>query len=380
MYQNYKRTLILLAVLFFTSNPISAQNWADIGFSYYKDPNSTPPRVLYSEYDSTKLYVGGNFINFNSSVTHGVVTYDPINGWQQYGSILPDVQTITKYNNELFIGSSYGIFKWNVTKWDTIGLNDVGGISALHVFNNELYAGGIYNKIDTTISNGLTKWDGTSWKQVGNFKKICHGTVASINDYNGELYAFGQLVDTLGIPMGVAKFNGITWSRVTNLFNGCCDEIATSAVYNNELYVGGLFGKYQGSAFNFIAKFNGTTWSDVGSNGVTHIGNSNGQVQKLKVIDGKLFAVGIFTHADNIAAQYIASWDDSKWCGYGNGFDNGIIDIAKANDTIFIGGGFWSYNTDSVLRVAKWIGGNFVDTCASSVGIGELNNYIHFLI
>ncbi|MBK8368188.1 MAG: hypothetical protein IPL10_12430 [Bacteroidetes bacterium] len=73
MYQDYKRALTILAVLFFTSKPILAQNWADIGFSYSKDPGSTPPRVLFSEYDSTKLYVGGNFINFNSSVTHGLL-------------------------------------------------------------------------------------------------------------------------------------------------------------------------------------------------------------------------------------------------------------------------------------------------------------------
>lgn len=377
MYQDYKRTLI---VLFFLSNLVSAQNWADIKFSINKDINSSPPRILYSENASGQLYVGGNFINVNSTITHGVFTYNNTSGWQQYGNTLPDVQAITKFNNELYIGSDYGIFKWNATKWDTIGQNDVGSVTTLYVFNNELYAGGIYNKIDTTISHGLTKWDGSAWKQVGNFKKICYGTIYSINDYNGELYVFGQFVDTLGVPMNVAKFDGITWSRVTNLFSGCCDEITTSAVYNNELYVGGLFGKYQGSAFNFIAKFNGTLWSDVGSNGVTHAGNSNGQVHDLKVIDNKLYAVGVFTHADNVEAQYIASWDGAKWCGYGNGFDNRITDIVKANDTIFIGGGFWTYNTDSVLRVAKWIGGNFVDTCASSVGIEELINAINFSI
>lgn len=380
MYKNSKAIITLLFVLI--ANFISAQFWADIKFSYNNDPNSTPPKVLFSENAGSKLYVGGNFINFNSFVTHGVITYDPINGWQQFGTVIGNVLDIKKFSNDIYVATQDGVLKWNTTtaKWDTIGVNDVGAIDALHIFNNELYAGGVYNNIDTTVSHGLTKWDGTSWKQVGNFKKICHGTVYSINDYNGELYVFGQFVDTLGVPMNVAKFNGTTWSRITNLFTGGGDEITTSAVYNNELYVGGLFGKYQGSAFNFIAKYNGSIWSDVGSNGLTHSGNSNGQVDKLKVIDNKLFAVGVFDHADNVDAQYIASWDGGKWCGYGNGFDNGITDIVKANDTIFIGGGFWTYNADSILRVAKWIGGNFVDTCALSVGVKEVKKELNLSI
>jgi hypothetical protein len=375
-----RKTIILFSFLVFTKL-ISAQIWADINFSPNKDANSVVPFVLFSENDSSKLYVGGNFIYTNFVMTHGIVTYDNINGWMPFGTTLPYILDIIKFNNNIYVCGNDGVFKWNGIKWDTIGLNDVGAVSKLFVFNNELYAGGVYNKIDTTISHGLTKWNGTSWTQVGDYKKKCFGTIYDINVFNGELYVFGQLTDTLGLPMNIARFDGQDWHRVTNLFNGGMDAIETSAVYNNELYVGGLFGKYQGSAFNFIAKYNGSSWSDVGINGVTGLfGNSNGQIHKLRVIDGKLYTVGVFSYADNIEAQYISSWDGMKWCGYGNGFDNRITEIVKANDAIFIGGGFWTYNTDSVLRVAKWIGGNFVDTCSSSVGIEYLNNELNFLI
>ncbi len=380
MFKDIKTIIIFFSFIAF-SKPISSQIWDDIGFSPNKDINSVVPRVLFSESDTSKLYVGGNFIYTNFIMSHGIVTYDNNNGWQPLGSSLIDVLDIIKFNNDIYVGAYNGIFRWSGNKWDTIGLNDVGGIAKLFVFNNELYAGGVYNKIDTTISNGLSKWNGTSWAQVGDYKKKCFGTIYDINVYNGELYVFGQLTDTLGVPMNIARFDGQKWHRVTNLFNSSMDAIETTVIYNNELYVAGPFGKYQGSAFNFIAKFNGSTWSNVGIDGVTGLfSNSNGQIHKLRVIDNKLYAVGVFSHADNIDAQYIASWDGVKWCGYGNGFDNRITEIVKANGTIFIGGGFWTYNTDSILRVAKWVGGNFVDTCAFSVGIEELNNNIHFSI
>ena len=377
MFKGYK-TIILFGFITL-SKFISAQFWADINFSGNKDISSIPPQAMFAENDTSKLYVGGNFIHTNSVSNSGVLTYDNINSWQQFGNVIGNVLDIIKFNNEIYVGTYDGIFKWTGSKWDTIGLNDVGAISKLYVFNNELYAGGVYNKIDTTISNGLTKWNGTSWTQVGDYKKRCFGTIYDLNSYNGELYAFGQLTDTLGVPMNIARFDGQHWHRVTNLFNGGMDAIETSVIYNNELYVAGTFGKCYGSTFNFIAKYNGSSWSNVGIDGVTGLSSSsNGQIHKLRVIDHKLYAVGVFQHADNIDAQYIASWDGMKWCGYGNGFDNRITDIVKANGTIFIGGGFWTYNTDSVLRVAKWIGGNYVDTCTISVGINELsvNNQI----
>jgi hypothetical protein len=330
------------------------------------------PCALYADNVNNKLYIGGSFTTVNTFTTYGIAYYNGVS-WSSMNTGLYDVKCITEYNNQIYAGTDYGVFRWNGTTWDTIGKIPSGSVLSLYVYNSELYAGGVYASMSGLNSKGLTKWNGSTWSKVGNFEKVCFGRVNDIIVYNSELYVFGNILDSLGVPMSVSKFDGISWQRITNKFNGNSDEIETAEIYNSNLYVGGTFGKCYGSAFNFISKFTGTTWSDVGFNGLTGItSSSNGQVHKLRTIGTKLYAVGIFSYADLAPAQYIASWDESKWCGYGNGFDNGINNIISYNSDIVISGNFWKYQTDSIFKLAKWNGGSFVDTCSNPLSVSEI--------
>jgi hypothetical protein len=368
--KDYK--ILVFLFLLFLAKSTSAQNWLGVGFGrdqfYY-------PRALFADDINNKLYIGGAFTTVNSFTTFGISYFDGTS-WFPMANGLYDVQCITQYNNQIFAGSNFGVFRWNGTQWDTIGKITSGMILSLYVHNNELYAGGVYASISGLNSKGLAKWNGSAWQKVGNFEKVCFGRVNDIKVFNNEIYVFGNILDSLGVPMSVSKYDGLSWQRITNKFNGGLDEIETAEIYNNELYVGGTFGKCYGSIFNFISKYDGLNWSDVGFDGLTGITtSSNGQVHKLRTIDSKLYAVGVFSYADLAPAQYIASWDGAKWCGYGNGFDNRINNIIKFNNDMFISGNFWKYQTDSIFKLAKWNGGTFVDTCSNPLSVSELHNF-----
>ncbi len=127
-----------------------------------------------------------------------------------------------------------------------------------------------------------------------------------------------------------------------------------------------------GNVGNYIQKWNGTSWSDVGGGmaGINNNPNDPAYISDMEVHNGNLYAGGIFEYAGNVPAQRIAVWDGNKWCGLGDSIDNGIGSMAFYQDTLHIGGGFWTINGDSVHYVAKWKTGG-VDTC-STVGISEI--------
>jgi Secretion system C-terminal sorting domain len=99
----------------------------------------------------------------------------------------------------------------------------------------------------------------------------------------------------------------------------------------------------------------------------------------LIVHDDKLFAVGTFTEAGGIPANYIAVWDNEKWCSLGGSFDNIIVTETVFKDTLIIGGGFWTIDGDSMYYISKWAGDGFRDSC-QVVGIDELNLQEYILI
>ncbi len=43
------------------------------------------------------------------------------------------------------------------------------------------------------------------------------------------------------------------------------------------------------------------------------------------------------------------------------------------NSGLYIGGGFWSINGDSIQFLAKWIGGSYIDSCGNMTSIMENN-------
>jgi hypothetical protein len=296
---------------------------------------------------------------------------------------------MTKYDNELYVGGSFYInlvgggqalclAKWNGMKWDTIPIQPFddtfnnGFIWTLASLNNNLFIGGIFDIVDGIPVSNIAKWNGSIWSSVG-FKAGYNYGIDAITEYNGEIYIGGSFSDTLGNTMNIARWDGVNWKSVGGGFHGGTDEVSSMVVYKNELYVAGSFTVAHGNPGNYIAKWNGTNWTDVGG-GVMGLYGSNGQIFEIKVHNNELYVVGGFSFAGGVPAQFIAKWNVTEWCGLGGYFDNGLESLVFFKDTLYVGGGAWTVDGDTINHIAKWTGGSYVDTCGSITGINPIGN------
>jgi len=312
------------------------------------------------------------------------------------------VKALAVYNNELYAGgifsiaggdtSAHNILKWNGANWSEAGTglgiiqNGVNGIYALTVYNSELYAAGDGFTITTPVRN-IVKWNGTLWSvavppapqslfdvTLGLYNGdlvlrsypisewngttlttlgIGFGNILALTEFNGELYAGGQISTGMGDPFnGIAKWNGTIWSRVGSSVFGIDGFVNALAVYNGNLYAAGAFQHADGVVTNNIAKWNGTVWAAVGA-GVDNFINT------LVVYNGALYAGGLFNTAGGNSTNCVARWNDTTWSAVGTaiGVDSWYrVDALCGYNGYLYAAGFYNTTVSSAPRVSKWSG------------------------
>lgn len=165
-----------------------------------------------------ELYVGGDFaVAGNVQGCWNIARWNGIK-WDSLGSglnYLPNVMLTDTVNNLLYVGGGFtkagnivvnNLAKWDGTTWSDVGggiISKLGGVSSLAMYRGNLFVGS-YDATGTFIDTILTRWDGTNWYRI-------HGpnsTIASLYVYNDELYVGGDFdkVDTVG---GVLTVNYI---------------------------------------------------------------------------------------------------------------------------------------------------------------------------
>jgi hypothetical protein len=106
------------------------------------------------------------------------------------------------------------------------------------------------------------------------------------------------------------------------------------------LYVGGAFTDAGGDASaDYIASWNGTKWAALGSSTL------NGAVNAIATFGGKVYVGGVFTNAGgNANADFLAVWDGKSWgtvCNApGPAITATVFALRIIGSTIYIGGAF----------------------------------------
>lgn len=365
----------ILLVVFSIQN-CSSQNWASLNGGANNEFAS-----IFGDTTNNVLYCSGAFDTINGKYFGHIAKWNGT-GWDSLahgvfgataGSHAFDI-----YNGDLiFKGTIFHpwhiqIARWNGTTWDSIGSNFKDGFLGIKVLNNELYAYGIFDIINGIYYNSIAKWNGTDWVSVGFPYKLNTGDpiISCLAMYNNELYAGGIFTDSSGITVcNIAKYNGTYWSIVGGGIHGSMDNVNDLEVFQNELYIAGQFKINSGNISNGILKWDGNTLKEVGG-GITS--NYNATIYDLMVLNNKLYAVGTFDSIGGISANYFASWDGINWCGYGNSWNTSTSScLATINHDLYLTAGpVW--DTVTVNNIAKWIGGNYIDTCGHlNVGINE---------
>jgi len=375
-----KRKIIYLISLQLILNCISlyAQHWTKLGNGI----DGYGVQCMYADTTDNKLLVGGGMTQVDGNTAYSFARWDGTN-WDismqnPWGGSAPNTTSVIKYNNDIYIGggglANSALRKWTGTAWQHINTGTgSSAVACLAIINNELYVGGGFDTISGVAAWNLVKWDGSVWSSL-NFP-YSDASIYSIAYFNGELYVGGNFYNHVtpnDSTKNIMRYDGINWKSVGVGIYGSMDEIETMVIYNNELYVAGMFTKAHGNTGNYIQKWDGTQWSDVGGGVIGFGGIGNGTIRQLLVHNGKLYAVGVFQFAGGIPAQHIAIWDGTNWCGLGSTFDNNIGAIAFLNDTMYVGGNFWTIDGDSINDMAKWTGGSYIDTCGNMTGVNEI--------
>jgi len=214
--------------------------------------------------------------------------------------------------------------------WDTLPQTADGPVFASKIHKGELYLGGSFKRIGTTLANYVAKY---SNGVIYPFDLPSSSyAVTAIEFYNDSMFIAGNFYDSLTNTNDFEVYDGTQWQRV----GGFSFPFGNSAInalqsYNDELYIGGNFGTIHG--FHLI-KWNGFSYSGAGI-------NANGPIWNMRIYNDELYICGGFTEIGGIAASGLAKWDGSQWSSVVPFFYNTLIeDFLFTPDGLYLVGGF----------------------------------------
>jgi hypothetical protein len=230
----------------------------------------------------------------------------------------------------------WGFARWNGSDWmpavDKKGRLWNGGILDMTVADlgdgPALYAVGDFRLASEKPAAGIARWDGAGWHSLGGplgnnppgFVAIAAATAFSDKSGPG-LYVAGRF-DVDGAHTGVARFDGLAWSVVgwtpQHALNDLLvfDDGSGPALYLCGNFIPGLGNDIPCRG---ISRWDGTAWSQLGDGLAESLEEDPGQPWVLSMTtwdDGsgaKLYACGLFTYADGVEVNGLASWDGQHW-------------------------------------------------------------------
>ena len=265
-----------------------------------------------------------------------------------------------------------------------------------------LYVGGDLKMIDSSPVNGIARWDGDRWHDVGGGLTAEHFVLVNtmaIFDEDGEgplppvLFVGGRFQFAGGVSArALARWDGERWSEVggslATAVAGTYPNVNALAVYDDgrgpALYVAGSFAFAGGKECWNIARWDGREWEPVGP-------GFNATVESLQVFDEDsagpkrpaLFAGGQFNRVIGGAVGSllrIARWDGSEWTPVGGWRSDGVVRAMTVWDedgpgpkpkSLYAGGIFNRLPDLTPVRgLARWDGEKWHDVGGGVGGFG----------
>lgn len=210
----------------------NGQKWTGLGFIPY--PNNGLPRVFKVIFYQDQLYVAGNF------------------SWEVSGG-----QDIAHLTN---------------TGWELVGGGLKGGFSAvfdIEVYRGDLYICGRFRKADGNVGDGIMRWDGNAWREVG--AGFCNPaiTATAMMVHKDQLYVVG-IFDCVGngLPVSnIAVWDGEHWCSFGDSYFD--NTITCITEYKGGIYIGGGFEEVDGQPCRYLAKWVGDHSTDICSDPIS---------------------------------------------------------------------------------------------------------------
>jgi len=348
-----------------------SQNWDSLG-SGLTGPGADV-RDLFVDTATNLLYAVGSFEYAGNKQVNGVAVWNGIE-WDSVGEGLggqaAPVVAIASYQGDLYATGYYysgTIYTWNGQDWVSIMSNADGPVFELYSRDQYLYALGWFDSIGGIYAARIAKYDGNTWSAIDDTQWTeDSGPLVAALLYNGELYAAGWSYIWPYFE-NIGRFDGSDWNPLaTGIIGGA--HIKSLCIYQNKLIIGGDFAEASGNPSNSIVAWDGNDFHELG-NGVDDIIIG---VNDMVVYNNKLYVAGDFQTVDyGLPAEKIAIWDGQQWCGLGSQIEGVPNCIAEYNGELIIAGNIDSIDGVHFNKIAKWIAGDYVDTCGAITGVAE---------
>lgn len=249
--------------------------------------------AVFDDGAGAQLYVGGFFSHAGEQTAHNIARWDG-SEW----SVLGD--GVTGGNGPIRV-------------WAMVVFDDGSGAG------EQLYVAGNFTAAGQEPVLHIARWDGTQWSGVGKGLDMGENdrvyALAVYDDGSGAALYAGGTFQTAG-PMevnGLAKWDGSKWSDVGGGTDGGVVSLTVfdkSGDGSESLYVAGFFSMAGGIKANSIARWNGSAWSPLGEG----MGPDAAPVWTMRVFDDgsgtgpALFVGGEFTTAGGQSSSHIAKW------------------------------------------------------------------------
>ena len=257
-------------------------------------------------------------------------------------------------SDNLYVAGGSTVSKWNGTSWTQLGSQMNNSVFDVAVDKDGIvYAGGTFTTAGGVAANRIAKWNGTSWSPLGT--GLSDSPYALTVDESGKVYVGGGFVTAGGVTVNrIAVWDGASWSALGSGMDN--SVLALTLDSSGALYAGGRFTTAGGSSIGRIAKWDGSSWSPVGS-------GMDGDVLAIAAGEhGTIYAGGRFTDAGGTPANLVAKWNGSSWSALGEGMDVNQVAALQldAAGNLYAGGQFYTAGGVTTPSVAKWTGSEWV--------------------
>lgn len=266
------------------------------------------------------------------------------------------------------------------------GFSQLPNIYDIIEYDGKIIACGEFDRVGGEAIQGIMQWDGNTWTGLGTgLSGNIQGTAPvlfphQLMVHDGDLYVAGNFRNAGGVEVnGITKWDGTEW---TNLGAGFDNTVYSMIVLNGELIVGGSFTESDGTSLNRIAKWDGTSWAALDFGFTQSSANDFTFVHTLKVIDGILYMGGglkEITYSDNSTESCggIVSFDGSAVNTFMGGVAQTDIEAicALENDQLLIGGGVFGSGYTGLVDLSTSVIATGVEA-AVSIGPNPFTDYV----
>ncbi len=286
------------------------------------------------------------------------------------------IRAVQAYKSKTYIGGGFletkGSSANHIAVFDgneilPLGSGVDGIVNDLALFQDLLIVGGSFTKairqplkrmawFNTGVlrTGGLATWNGNEWGTVGSRPLL--GIVTSLH-VNGSIIYVGGRFDDEGRKNNLARFNGSSWDSVCGLAlqNACGvtgGEILAMVALGEDLYVGGSFVRAGGVPALRVARWDGREWFAMQG--------FDGDVHALAVLDGTVYAAGVFGSSASTSVSYLAQWRLGAWQGLQGGVNGPVFTLLALDSCLYVGGMFDSAGGENqimgvgVRNAARW--------------------------